>query len=555
MENFFRGFKDFQNKKNPFKNVYNYGERTRKNNIKNPMLLTVIFTVMFVFLLFYISLPPINPRSSSFWMFLIFSIGIFTGLYSIFSSMSINQNKKIISYGMRSIVGILIFIFVMNILGSPIFNAKKYSKLIKVVPGDFAKDVKEVNFDRIPRVDRSTAIKLGAKKLGEMSSLVSQFDIDESYNQINQKGVPVRVTPLRYESFIKWFSHHNDGIKYYVSVDMTTQEAKLNKLEKPIYYSESDKFQRNIRRHIRFKRPTYIFNEVYFEIDDDGNPKWVVPILKPKIMLFSGLDSDGVLVVDANSGEIEEYDIKDTPAWVDRAYPSDLVFSQLEYNGKYKNGFFNLYLSQKGVTKPSEGYNYLSIDEDIYLYTGITSVTGDESNIGFVLINMRTKETKFYALPSAEEVSVMKSAAGKVQEKGYDATFPILINMKSRPTYFMALKDKADLTKMYSLVDAQSYQKVAVGETLTQVIENYAEINSEILKGEDQEKVIKVAEIIPTVVGGETQYFIKAEGESEIYTVKLEVNSIIPFIKPQDELIIKGLKLKNSFNITELKKK
>ena len=139
---------------------------------------------------------------------MLFRSGIFTGLYSIFSSMSINQNKKIISYGMRSIVGILIFIFVMNILGSPIFNAKKYSKLIKVVPGDFAKDVKEVNFDRIPRVDRSTAIKLGAKKLGEMSSLVSQFDIDESYNQINQKGVPVRVTPLRYESFIKWFSNH-----------------------------------------------------------------------------------------------------------------------------------------------------------------------------------------------------------------------------------------------------------------------------------------------------------------------------------------------------------
>ena len=95
------------------------------------------------------------------------------------------------------------------------------------------------------------------------------------------------------------------------------------------------------------------------------------------------------------------------------------------------------------------------MDGDVWVYTGVTSVNADESNIGFVLMNLRTGESKYYNIAGAEEYSAMSSAEGQVQNLGYRASFPSLINIKNIPTYIMVLKDNAGLVKMYALVNVE----------------------------------------------------------------------------------------------------
>ena len=235
-------------------------------------------------------------------------------------------------------------------------------------------------------------------------------------------------------------------------VDMTTQDTSLIRLENGIKYSESEYFMRNIRRKLRFEYPTKIFGDISFEIDDNGTPYWVASTVEYKIGLFSGEDIGGAVLFDAQTGESKYYDVADVPTWVDQVYESDMVLQQLVYNGKYRSGWLNSIFGQKGVLQPTDGYNYLAINDDVWLYTGITSVTSDESNVGFVLTNLRTKETRYYAVSGAEEYSAMSSAQGQVQHLGYRATFPLLLNVADRPTYFMALKDSAGLVKMYAFV-------------------------------------------------------------------------------------------------------
>ena len=454
--------------KGSFSEDNNKDMNTKKVRKKGSVfILTLIFTLIVSALYFYIFLPILNPAHQSYYVF----IGVIVLSFYLIST-SLENSKGVIDEiskkARKILMAVLIFsvgIFaILKVISSPFFFAKSYSNLIKRQEGVFKDDVKPINFNQIPVVDKETAERLGSRKLGEIGGeLVSQYDIDPTYTQINVKGKPFRITPITYSNIIKWFTNNSKGLNYYISVDMVSQNTSLVKLEKPIYYSFSDKLNRNIERHIRLKRPTYIIGEINFELDDEGNPFWVASVLKPTISVVGGMDVSKVLVIDANSGKIDEYEKGEIPSWIDRAYPSEMIEKQLTYNGVYKGGFLNRYIKQTGVTKPTKGYNYLSIGEDIYLYTGLTSVLSDKSNIGFVLVNLRTKETKFYPVSSAEEFSVMESAQGSVQEKGYTSTFPILINLNNRPTYFMSLKDEAKLTKLFALIDAQKYQSVAVG--------------------------------------------------------------------------------------------
>lgn len=530
----------------------------RRNLFKNiskklkPSLLVVY--AIFVFISYYLMLVPISPFSVSFYGYIIFLIAVLSAIFFI-DSFSNAKSKAVCKTLNKIIVTLFLVIFISNIYALPIFHAKKYASLLKVENSDFAKDVAPADFSKLPVVDRSTAEKLGARKMGEMGTLVSQYNIDLTYSQTCISGKPVRVTPLVYSNIIKWFFNYKRGIPYYISIDMVTQHADLVKLEKPIKYSLSDKFQRDIIRYIRFKYPTKILGEINFEVDEKGHPYWIAPIIKPNIGLFSGYDVKELITVDAVTGEFMLYDINSVPDWIDRVYPSNMILKQLTDFGMYSGGFLNSFINQVGVTKPTDGYNYMTLGNDIYLYTGITSVLSDESNIGFVFINSRTKEAKFYPVSSAEEFSVMASAAGAVQEKGYNSTFPLIINVDSRPTYFMSLKDNADLVKMYALVDAQSYQKVAVGDTVKSTLEHYRQTISDLKpSGSDskEESVnLTVNQIEKVVIDGNTVLLIKPENSDIIYAADINVNNRFAFLKPGDTITVKGYKNADKFTITE----
>lgn len=526
------------------------------------VLIKILISAALIFVAFWFSLPALNPKSDGFWSFLITCVVIvlvvnFGGaLINFFRSFKdvkganlLEKSKRQIKSLGKPIIGlvigiaaILVFSAVCNIIGAEIFNAAAYRDLITVTDSDFAEDVAEIGMNQIPIVDYNTAEALGKRKLGEMSDLVSQFEIADDYTQINYNNVPTRVTPLLYGDVIKWFNNHKEGLPGYITVDMTTQEATLVRLDKGIKYSRSEYFMRNLDRYLRFKYPTKIFDEVSFEIDDNGVPYWVASVVKYRIGFWSGKDIGGAVLLNAVTGECTYYDIGDVPTWVDQIYDSAIVLNQLSYNGKYRSGFWNSVFGQKGVLQPTDGYNYLAIDDDVWLYTGMTSVSGDESNVGFVLVNLRTKETRYYSVPGAEEYSAMSSAEEQVQHLNYRATFPILLNIGDRPTYFMSLKGDAGLVKMYAFVDVQQYQIVGTGGSVKAAREDYlAKLGAGEITPAPEKETAKVTgtvvDIKSAVVGGNTTYYILLDDNNR-YTASITVSDSLPFIKSGDKVTL-----------------
>lgn len=434
----------------------------------------------------------------------------------------------------------LVVAFVAGLLLSQPFvpgNAERYASVLTTTDGDFASDIEEVDYNEVPVIDRDSAILLGNRAMGSIPEYVSQFEIADTYSQINYQGRPVRVSPLAYADLFKWFSNRETGIPAYVIVDMVTQEAEVVRLEQPILYSDSEPFARNVDRHVQLSYPDLMFDQKSFELDEQGNPWWVYPVQRRTIGLFGGTDIYAVVLVDACTGATEFYAIEDCPTWVDRAYPADLLIEQYNWSGSYANGWLNSWLGQEGVVRTTSGtdgelgYNYLAQGEDIYLYTGVSSVTADNSNVGFILVNQRTGDSRYYALSQggATEDSAMASAEGQVQHLGYQATYPLLLNVAGQPTYFMALKDGAGLVKMYAMINVEQYQSVATGSTVAECQESYLTLlaSGGLLDEQagDTTATYEVSGAISTiaqaVIDGNSHFYLTLEGDDTIYDVAL----------------------------------
>ena len=484
---------------------------------------------------YYVALPAISIHSMDFWIFVMVAVllsGVAYGVsFAKKESLSYYELKKLKGSNMlRGILAALLVLVVIFLIGlllsSPVVNAKKYQQLMKVETGEFAADIEELSFDQIPLLDRDSATLLGNRKMGSMVDMVSQFEVDELYSQINYQDRPVRVSPLKYADIIKWFNNNGEGIPAYIKIDMTMQNTELVKLDKGMKYTTSDHFNRNIYRHLRFKYPTYIFNDLSFEVDDEGTPYWICPVKKFNIGLFGGETIGRVVLCNAITGETQDYAIEDAPQWIDRAYSADMLVELYDYYGSLKHGFINSVLGQKDCLKTTDGYNYLAIDDDVWVYTGVTSITGDQSNVGFVLMNQRTMETKFYEVEGATEDSAMSSAEGQVQNLKYKATFPLLLNISGEPTYFIALKDDAGLVKMYAMVNVQKYQIVAVGDTVSECEAAYTDLMyengiSEVQEDDRDILTIKapITKIAQSVVDGNSHYYIMVEGSEDIFDI------------------------------------
>lgn len=483
---------------------------------------------------YYAALPAINIHSSETWFFVIFLLAALAGVYALRRKLDrkeMKQSKVMKFFGVLILCAGIVYLL-GSLLSSPIVNAKKYQKLLTVKEGEFTEDVEELSFDKIPLLDKGTAEILGDRKMGSMVDMVSQFEVDNIYSQINYKDNPVRVSPLRYASLIKWFTNRSNGIPAYIRINMATQTTELVKLEEGIRYTTSEHFNRNIYRHLRFAHPTYIYGELSFEIDEKGIPYWIAPVKKFNIGLFGGETVGKVVLCNAVTGDMKTYDIEDVPEWVDRAYSADLLVQLFDYYGTLKHGFFNSILSQKDCLKTTDGYNYLALDDDVWMYTGVTSVNGDQSNVGFVLSNQRTMETKYYKVEGATEASAMSSAEGQVQNLKYKATFPLLLNISDEPTYFIALKDDAGLVKKYAMVNVQKYQIVAIGDSVSQCEENYLELlfSNGVKESEQDTREVKkitgsITKIAQAVIDGTSHYYIMVEGSEDIFDI-----SVVDFI-------------------------
>ncbi|MBR4098777.1 MAG: CvpA family protein, partial [Clostridium sp.] len=382
---------------------------------------------------------------------------------------------------------------------------------------------------------------LGDRQMGTLSDMVSQFEYSNDSTQINYHGRPVRVAPIAYADLIKWFTNRGDGLPAYVVVDMVTQEATVTRLNEGMKYSFSEPLNRNIMRHLRFQYPTMMFSTPEFEIDESGHPWWIAPRVVKTIGLFGGTDIRGAVLVDPITGESEYRE--EVPAWVDTLYTPDLIMQQYDYHGTLINGFINSILGQKDVTMTTDGYNYIAMNDDVYAYTGVTSANADQSNLDFLLCNMRTKETKYYVAPGATEGAAQRSAMGVVQDLGYVATFPLLLNIAGEPTYFIPLKDNTDLVKMYAMVNVAQYQLVSTGTTVSACEQTYITMlrdkgiaqPHEVLQTQDSGAI---AEIRSAVLNGNTYYFLRLEEREIFYSISAAENRDVVTLNVGDRVTI-----------------
>ena len=533
-------------------------ERKPRKAIGNAFTRTLInlgVTLLFGLGYFYFELPALNFHAEEFYVFLFLLCAVYCVCAVITSGFQGEGVKGYFGFVKKQctipffvLVALIAAIVIGGLTSWVVLRAGSYSELLSVQTGDFATEVEEISYDQIPMLDEDSAARLGSRTLGELSDMVSQFEILPSYTQINYQGRPVRVTSLAYGDLIKWFTNRSDGLPAYLIIDMVTQEAEVVRLDEGMKYTTAEHFGRYLPRHLRFHYPTFMFADPVFEIDEEGHPYWVCPRMVKTIGLFGGTDIQGAVLVDAVTGESAYYDYADVPSWVDHVYDADLIMEQYDYYGMYHNGFLNSMFGQRDVTLTTEGYNYIAIGDDVYMYTGVTSVTSDQSNIGFILSNQRTKETHFYTIAGATERSAMDSAESQVQQMRYTATFPLLLNIADQPTYFMSLKGADGLVKMYAMVNVQQYNIVETGGTVAECEANYRRAladNGLISSGEadavpsDQEEVSgAIAEIRTAVLDGNSYYFIRLDGADTFYAVSAAENPLAVILNVGDAVTI-----------------
>lgn len=477
------------------------------------IILSILLTAVIGAVVYYFMLPPMSFRAIEFYMFWAIIAVVFIGCMFVLSKAFIRP--EYVPYVRKvSIAPIIIVVILGLVLGigyltsSVFFRASSFSELLTFseeteLDSSVTKIDSTEDFANVAMIDKAAAEKLADKVLGDLATigLESQFELATEYStQINYNGAPCRVYPLMYGNIFKWLNNTSEGFPGYVIVNMNTQATEFVFLDDDgsdgyMKYSPTEHFHKNLNRILRFEYPTAIFGTISFEADDNGTPYWICEVIEKKVGLIGGDDVKGIVMVDAVTGESVYYSIDEVVSgsataqdgsvadlmWIDQVYDADLLVQQYNYYGTYANGFWNSIFGQSGVKKATTGSSYIAMDDDVYIYTGVTSVTADESILGFILINQRTKEATFYNTTGATEAAAQNSAEGALSDKGWTATFPLLINLDGEATYFMAMKDSSNVVKGYAMVNVSNYNIVATDSadgnpSLADCIDNYAKV-------------------------------------------------------------------------------
>lgn len=450
------------------------------------ILISLLITALVGGIVFYVKMPALNFQSIEFYGFLILLIAVFSLSFFLLSGAAQKVErreyvKKFAKAPVILIAALILLVVIGSVIGSTLFRAKDYSQLMPVVESDFETDFKDIKYDEVPRLDESRAKTLADQQLGSLSEYKSQYVVSADTSQINYNGVPTRVAYLEYADVFKWFNNTKNGLPAYMMIDLITQKVNVvNCVElfgEGIKYSPTELFNEKLIRHLRFQYPTAIFDTPNFEVKDDAHPYWVTPVLNKTIGLFGGVDVKGVVITDALNGESEYHDISEVRDdeslnWIDVVYSEKLLIQQYDFYGQFSNGFWNSIIFQNDVSVTSKGSGCIAMDDDVWVYTGVTSSEADASNFGFILANQRTKETRYYSKGGAMETSAMESAQDAVQNYGYYSVFPILLNIEGQPTYFMPLFGDSNTVKGYAFVNLAD--KTIVGTGLLDVAKSDA---------------------------------------------------------------------------------
>ncbi len=543
-------------------------DKPSKHNFKGIIIAIPIIIIISAIWLYFFQ-PELNIKSPAAVLVILMLIGINAFIIAIFKHKKIarktvvnpvNQNtvrivdlKAIKLAGFYSILGLIFVLYLLigGISGARILRAKAYVKQMPMEVleiKDFAEQVspEAIGTSTLPIIDQEIALR---KAEGQLSTYGSQYSIGSSFTLINIKenGVErlVRVAPLEYNGLVVAATHYNSGSVGYVMVDVVTEEAKFVEVKEGIKYLESGLLNRKLSRYIWMHYPTSLVTDYSFEIDDEGNPYWVASVYDNEVGLFSGQNPTGIILVNSVNGDINRYDIKDVPTWVDRVVPAEQAMTQANNALTYKNGWFNAtFGAKKEVFNLTEEYNYLSLNGKTYLYSGVTSPNNaDETSVGFVLIDLRTKETKMYRIQGITEYRAMEIARShqSVKAQNLNATDPLLVNIEGQPTYFLTLKNN---------VQRQWYVLVRVSDGAIVLNQNLRNCKSEyisLLTNQNGSPVTDGLESVTGVVSrvresqGDVIEFVFANDVDKIYMVPISLGVDTRFLQAGDTVTVKFL--------------
>lgn len=535
---------------------------------------TLVITALIGWGIDYLALPAITFQSSGFWWFWLGMLVLGTVIYfianGIVNCVNCEEGGHIPGIVIGVIAGVWFIVFIVTAIAcSVIANDIEYSNVITVEDGNFKEDIEEINLDDIVVVDVKTAQKLGDRTIANIPN-ATWYDVDDEYNLVVINGEKYRISPVNYGGVWKYFKADESGIPGYVLVEATKKEpeAKYVELDEPMWYSPSACFAYDLNRHLRSLYPSYIFGKSFFEVDDAGVPYWITGVKTPQIGLRGALISTSAVVTNATTGESKEYTLDNLPDWIDHVESVDELMESLNWHYTYKGGWWNSKTSKTKVYKttyyykdreqaesqdekktdlaaneftPFEGYNSIIKDGKVMFYTGLTPENNAESNLGFLLIDPRTREFYFYKATGAEESSAQGAVEGLVSDLRYSASFPTVVNVGGIETYFMVLKDSAGLIQRFAFSNVENYGKCVQAETIEKALEAYKikmglisgninedNVNDQLVQNPDVETVSlsgKVLEVEEAQIGGYTYYYFTIEGSDAFVFMSSIVNS------------------------------
>ena len=529
-----------------------------------------IISTLIVLVLNYFWPSPWNLKSVECWLKIFVILCIYAGINLLFvfggyEAREIQKDTKLMYGPFLAPVAVILLFFICMLTGAEIFNSQAYASIITVEQVESQDAIlSEEDAESIALMDTASARQLGDREIGAIENF-SAFNVSDNYIQLNIKEDAVKVAPLEYVGFFKWLSNKEGGVTGYVSVSPTTMTADYIELEEGMQYVPSAYFDKDLYRHLHSQYPTFIIDNIHFEVDEEGNPYYVSSVFDKTIGVFGGEVVIGAIITDPVSGESEYYELKDIPQWVDYVVPGDLICEL--YNVAYKNinGYWNgtSFGANTGCMQTTTidtvsdeedededidagtDYGFIAKDGDIYIYTGVTSMAADSSNLGFIMVNERTGEYKYFAVSSANEQSAMNAAEGEVQQYGYDASFPTLINVDNSLAYIGVLKDQSGLVKMYYMVNVEDYGKVVVADTREVCVSKYAEklgldVDNTVGSGDNTEVEKTEVEFVISVmqyvdVSGNTYVYMGTE-DGTVYKALFHENEQLLFAKPGDTI-------------------
>jgi hypothetical protein len=361
---------------------------------------------------------------------------------------------------------------------APIFNAEAYGRLV-------TPEIKERDAS-VPLVDQSQARtvtdQLALKRAAEIlasateTGLGSRVEMGEPWG--NKVGNTMYwIIPLEHSGYGKWKSHGTTP--GYIAVSQTSEMVTNFVQDKPLRIGVNAWSDDNVYRHL-FNRgfKNEIMGEAIFQVDEEWNPYWVVPMSLPQVGIGGEMPVSWS-IVNAMTGDVQTYtNIADVPAWVDRLYHQDMISERFSDWGCWSQGWSACFFTGNDVIVSTPGIN-VTIDaaQDIVYYSGtqFQNNKSEGATSGFYTANARTGKITFYRRAGITETAAKAVMNGAYADfEGYNAADCVLLTINGEAAYFSIIVDGAGSRKAFAIVSQTNRNVFGKGNSIQAALTDYS---------------------------------------------------------------------------------